>query len=250
MKTYKLISCEVLYRELCHALARSPHKIDVEFLPKGLHDIGCTGMLARLQAVVDRVEASRYDAILLGYGLCNYGISGLRAPSIPIVVPRAHDCMTLFLGSKERYLSYFNDNPGTFFLTTGWIERGEDNGELKQLSIQSQTGMNMTYPELVEKYGEDNARFLWDELCDTTRNYRQMTFIEMGIEPDDRFLVKAQERAAEHDLSFSKERGDMRLFYSLLNGEWDEKDFLVVPPGWKVVARLDENIVTAEKGGQ
>jgi hypothetical protein len=77
-----------------------------------------------------------------------------------------------------------------------------------------------------------------------------MTFIEMGIEPDDRFLVKAQERAAEHDLSFAKEPGDMRLFTSLLNGEWDEKDFLVVPPGWRVVARLDENIVAAEKGGE
>jgi hypothetical protein len=244
---FKLISCEVLYRELCFALARSPHQIDVEFLPKGLHDIGCAGMVARLQAAVNAVDTSRYDAILLGYGLCNYGISGLRAPSIPMVVPRAHDCMTLFLGSKERYLQYFQENPGTYFLTSGWIERGEATGELKQLSIQAQSGMDMTYEQLVEKYGEDNARFLWDQLYNTTRHYRQMTFIEMGVEPDDRFLKTARERAAEHRLAFAHEQGSMRLLLNLMNGEWDEKDFLVVPPGWKLAARVDEAIVVAEK---
>ena len=37
------------------------------------------------------------------------------------------------------------------------------------------------------KYGEDNARFLYEELCNMTRHYRKLTFIEMGIEPDDRF---------------------------------------------------------------
>jgi hypothetical protein len=243
---YRLISCEVLYRELCYAISRSPHQIDLEFLPKGLHDIGCAGMLGRLQTAVDAVDTSRYDAILMGYGLCNHGITGLRAPAIPLVVPRAHDCMTLFLGSKERYLQYFNDNPGTYFLTTGWIERGEATGELKQLSIQSQSGMDMTYEQLVEKYGEDNAKFLWDQLCDQTKHYKHMTFIEMGIEPDDSFRAAAGEKAAEHDLAFQQVKGDMRLIHNLVNGRWDERDFLQVPPGWKVVAKLDENIISAE----
>jgi hypothetical protein len=243
---YKLISCEVLYRELCFALSRSPHQIDIEFLPKGLHDIGCAGMLARLQGTVNAVDTSQYDAILMGYGLCNHGITGLRAPSIPLVIPRAHDCMTLFLGSKERYLQYFNDNPGTFFLTTGWLERGEATGELRQLSIQSQNGMNMTYEQLVEKYGEDNAKFLWDQLCDQTRHYRQMTFIEMGVEPDDSFAKAAREKASSNNLDFQHIRGDMRLIHDLVDGRWGEKDFLIVRPGWVVVAKLDENIIRAE----
>ena len=36
----KLISCEVFYREMGFAISRSPHQVDIEFLPKGLHDIG------------------------------------------------------------------------------------------------------------------------------------------------------------------------------------------------------------------
>ncbi len=45
----KLIACEILYREFCWAVARSLHRVDVEFLPKGLHDIGQAGMHARLK---------------------------------------------------------------------------------------------------------------------------------------------------------------------------------------------------------
>src|SRR5512136_2427621 len=111
----KLISCEIFYRELCASVARSKNQIDIEFLPKGLHDIGQDKMLPRIQAAVDAVDASRYEGILLGFGLCNNGISGLVARSIPLIVPRAHDCITLFLGSKERYREYFDSNPATYF---------------------------------------------------------------------------------------------------------------------------------------
>ena len=61
--------------------------------------------------------------------------------------------------------------------------------------------MTQTYDELVAKYGEDNAKFLYDQLCDMTRNYSGMTFIEMGIEPDDRFERQAREKAAERGWS-------------------------------------------------
>ena len=66
----KLISCEIFYREMCAAVARSPHRVDLEFLPKGLHDIGSAKMSARLQEAVDTVDAERYQAVLLGYALC------------------------------------------------------------------------------------------------------------------------------------------------------------------------------------
>ena len=36
----KLIACKIFYRELCAVVARSIHQVDIEFLPKGLHDIG------------------------------------------------------------------------------------------------------------------------------------------------------------------------------------------------------------------
>jgi hypothetical protein len=240
----KLISCEIFFREMCAAVARSPHFVDLEFLPKGLHDIGSERMLERVQTVVDRVQ--NYDAILLGYGLCNNGLAGLSTRTIPVVLPRAHDCITLFMGSKEKYLEYFNSHAGVYFKTTGWIERGESNGELRQLSIQNQLGIDMSYPKLVEKYGEDNARFLFEELG-FSKNYGQFTFIEMGVEPDNRFEEHTRQLAEERNWKFEKLQGDLSMIQRLVDGKWDEKEFLVIPPGWRVAARYDEGIVTAEE---
>jgi hypothetical protein len=242
----QLIACEVLYRELCAAVARSPHQIDIGFLPKGLHDIGSAGMVARLQSAVDAVDPTLYDAIIMGYALCNNGVAGLKARSIPVVIPRGHDCMTLFFGSRERYLDYFNNNPGTYFLTSGWIERGVATGELQQLSISAQTGMDMTYDQLVEKYGEDNAKFLYEQLCNTARNYGQFTYIAMGVEPGEMFRDEAQRRADERNWKFDQVKGDLSLIERLVNGAWDEKDFLVVRPGHRVVVNYQDSIISAE----
>lgn len=242
----KLISCEVFYREMCAAVARSPNQVDIEFLPKGLHDLGASEMRARVQAVVDAVETSRYDAIIMGYGLCNNGLHGIVAPSIPMVFPRAHDCITLFLGGKDRYLEYFNLNPGTYFKTSGWIERGNVGEELKQLSIGYLTGMDQSFEELVERYGEDNARYLYETLGNDKKNYGQFTFIEMGVEPDERFEEQTRREANEHGWTFKKEQGDMSLIQRLVDGQWGEQDFLAVHPGQRVKARYDDGIIAAE----
>jgi hypothetical protein len=242
----KLIACEIFYREICAATAASPHLVDIEFLTKGLHDAGSRTMRETLQAAVDRVEQceTRYDAVCLGYGLCGNGLVGLRARSIPLVLPRAHDCITLFLGGRERYLRYFTENPGVYFTTTGWIERGEG-AELTQL-FHDQQGFGMSYAELVEKYGEDNAQYLYEQLGNYAARYRQFTFIEMGVEPDDRFERATEERAAERGWKYEKVRGDMRLIRKLAGGEWDEQDFLVVQPGFRVAARYDDRVVGTE----
>jgi hypothetical protein len=240
----KLVTCEIFYRELCAVVARSASRVDLEFLPKGLHDIGCVQMAARLQEALDRVDATQYDAVALGYGLCNNGLVGLTARTLPVVIPRAHDCITLFLGDRQRYEEYFHANPGTYFKTSGWIERGTGlDDDLKELSVQHRIGMDQTYEELVAKYGEDNAKFLFEELCQTVRNYGQFTFIEMGVEPDDRFEQQTRADAAKRDWKFEKVRGDMRLLQRLVDGPWDAADFLTVPPGHRVVASHDNRII-------
>lgn len=241
----KLIACEILCREFCWAVARSPHRVDVEFLPKGLHDIGQAGMHARLREAVEAADGGDFDALLMGYALCSNGLVGLRARCVPLVVPRAHDCITLFLGSKERYLDYFQANPGVYFKTSGWIERGQSLEQLGPLSIQGRSGMDQTYDQLVEKYGEDNAKFLYEQLCDMTRNYGKLAFIEMGIEPDDRFERETIRQADERGWKYEKLAGDLALIVDLVEGRWDEERFLVVPPGCEVSTSYDEQIVRA-----
>ncbi len=229
------------------AVARSANTVDIEFLPKGLHDIGSAKMLERVQGAVDQVDASKYQAVLMGYALCNNGLAGLQARRLPLVIPRAHDCITLFLGSKERYRDYFDHHPGVYFKTTGWIERGEALGELRQLSIPHQIGMDLTYDQLVAKYGEDNAQHVYQELSNYARHYTQLAFIEMGVEPDDSYERRAREEAKQRGWKFEKLSGDMSMIQHLVDGEWNEREFLFVPPGWVVVAKYDEGIIAAEE---
>ena len=172
----KLIACEVLYRELCAVVARSVNQVDLEFLPKGLHDLGSGRMRARIQEAVDGAAGGPYEAVLLGYALCGNGLAGLEARSVPLIVPRAHDCITLFLGSRKRYREYFDSHAGVYFQTSGWIERGQGSG----------TQLSWAFDDLVERYGEEDARYIYQEL---TKHYRQFAFIEMGVEPDGRFLA-------------------------------------------------------------
>jgi hypothetical protein len=130
-----------------------------------------------------------------------------------------------------------------YYRSTGWIERG---GDLEPLA-RTQTGMGYTLDALIERYGEENGRFLYEELTRYRQTYRQLTFIETGIEPDARAEEAAQAEAAEKGWTFEKLRGDMGLFRGLLAGTWDESDYLVVPPGHRIAARPDQGIVAAER---
>jgi hypothetical protein len=230
----KLAACEVLYRELCAAVARSVNQVDLEFLPKGLHDLGSDRMRARLQEAVDRAEGAAYDAIVFGYALCGNGVAGLVARSSPLVIARAHDCITLFLGSRERYAEYFQSHSGVYFKTSGWIERGRH--------LDSQ--LSLTFDDLAARFGEENARYLDDEL---TRHYGQLTYIEMGVEPDGRFADQTRREAAARGWTFEKVQGDMALLQQLVDGPWDDDRFVTVPPGSRVAASHDDAILRVEK---
>ena len=174
------------------------------------------------------------------------GLSGSLDATNVWFLPRAHDCITLFLGSKERYLNYFQENAGVYFQTTGWIERGQVNGELSQLSVGKKLKTQQSFEELVERYGEDNGRYLWEELGNPEKHYRKMTFIEMGIEPDGSFEKRAKEKAEARNWEFEKLRGDLGMFQRLVDGIWDNSEFLIVPPGERVTARYDNGIIAVE----
>jgi len=232
----KLISCEVLYREMCAAVARSPHQVDIEFLPKGLHDQGGPAMRTRLQEAVDHVDATQYEAVLLGYALCGNGIAGLVSRKLPLVIPRAHDCIALLMGGRDRYRDYFENHPGVYFRSTGWLERGE----------RDQTAAGYTLEELIARYGEDNGRYLFDQFNGYQRNYRQLAYIATGLEPDGSFEQRAREEAARRGWRFETIRGDLRLFERLVAGDWDEADFLVVPPGWRMKPSYDSRVIDKE----
>jgi hypothetical protein len=242
----KLISCEVLYREMCAVIARSPNEVDVEFLPKGLHDLGCSSMRKSLQEAIDHTDPEQYDAVLLGYALCGNGTAGLAARTLPLVIPRAHDCIALLMGSRERYQNYFEQNSGVYFRSTGWLERGKDLEQETLRIVRNKTGAGYTRDELVLRYGEENGQYLFDELNVYQTAYRQLTYIATGLEPDDRFERQARQEAAGKGWQFERVEGNLDLFERLLAGDWNEEDFLIVPPGWRVTATYGTGILDKE----
>jgi hypothetical protein len=241
-KRLKLIACEVLYREICYCAARCSNVVDITFMEKGLHDVGTKKMSEKLQGEIDKVDAEKYDTILLCYGLCNNGISGLHS-SLPLVIPRAHDCITLLMGSKEKYRDFFDQNPGTFFFSPGWLERNKDPGDTAD-SIPTQLGMSKTYQEYVELYDEETARYLADVLGDWLKHYRKTAFINTQVGNEELYREITKQFATENGWEYDEIGGDTGLIYRLLNGDWNSAEFLILSPDTSVTPSYDENIIS------
>jgi hypothetical protein len=240
----KFIGCEVLYREACCLAAASRHQVDVEFLPKGLHDLPTAEMRGDLQRVIDAAAGRGerpYKAILLGYARCSDGVVGLKARSVPLVIPKAHDCITLFFGSRRAYQEYFDCHVGTYFHTSGWLERNNPRIPGRQ-GINDRLGLGSSLAELSAKYGADNAQYILETLGDGLQNYRRVCYIEMGTLDEAPLIRDSQQRARERGWEFENRRGDWSLLRRLFEGPWAE-DFLVVPPGGSMAARNDGEIL-------
>lgn len=245
---FKVIACEIALREICHVAARSPNVVDLEFLTQGHHDRPSQGRTA-IQERIDAVPSGRYDAILLGYALCSSILPGLRTTHTPLVVARAHDCITWFLGSKERYQQCFSARPGSYYYTAGWLDcprrRGFDAGSGFGLFAPAGSGAaaQRTYQEWVLKYGEDQANYLRDVMSSWTQNYTHGVLIDFDFSGPLDLAARVQGICREHAWQYEQIRGDLGLLQRWVDGDWAPTDFLVVPPGHTVVATGEDRIV-------
>ena len=113
-----IIGCMVFNREISYLVSQSRHVIRVWWLRQGLHNTPDI-LRTELQHAIDKVEREnerlpenlRYEAIVLAYGLCSNGLIGLRSRTLPLVAPRCDDCISLFLGSADRYREVFSKMP-------------------------------------------------------------------------------------------------------------------------------------------
>lgn len=245
-RRFRLIACEIMFRELSYCAALTPNIIDVTFLPKGLHDMGERKMVARLQHAIDEVDTTQYEAILLGYGLCNNGTRGLRA-RLPMVIPRAHDCIALLMGSRHKYAVYFDAHPGTYYKSPGWVERSPDPGDDPSNgnpdSVMTQLGIHRTYDAYVAKFGEDNARYLMEMLGDWVRNYNRLAYIDTHVGSFAGYKEQTQAEAARRNWDYEEISGSTGLLQRLVDGDWDADDFLVIPPDQTLRPTYESDIV-------
>jgi hypothetical protein len=247
---FRIIACEIAVRELFHTAARSKHLIDLDFLTQGYHDTPAIGQ-KEIQKRIDGVPAGKYDAVLLGYGLCSNILAGITTTHTRLVIPRAHDCITFFLGSKERYQTCFNERPGTYYYTSGWIECAQRRGQTGGLwgtsaPASANLSLQASYREWVEKYGEEQAKFLLEEMGRWTNSYTHGTLIEFEFLRHLQLQEQVRQICADKQWQYNELPGDLSLLQRLVDGEWPEADFLVVEPGQKVVPSFDDKVIRAE----
>ena len=153
-------------------------------------------------------------------------------------MPRAHDCITLLLGSKERYLELFNQNPGTYWYSRGWIECTFQPGEERY---------NLSRERYVKQYGEDNADFLMEMEQSWFKNYNRAFFIDWEELGNIEYYREYTKKCAKYlKWKYEECRGSKSLMEKLLAGEFDEEDFLVIPPGMHTTPSFDDEIIRAE----
>jgi hypothetical protein len=235
------LACEVLARPLYMCAARSPHIVDMQLFRRGLHNEP-SDLRARLQAQIDVAAAGHYDAVVMAYGLCGQATAGLVARELPLVIPRAHDCITLFLGSRARYQDQFDNYPGTYWYALDYMERDDGSGGTLALGSGSDTSLGGVYDEYVRKYGKENADYLMEVMGAWQQHYKRAALIEMGIGNIAPVEAQAQAEASRRGWVFDRVAGDMVLIRRLLEGDW-ERDFLIVKPGEQVLMTYDHDVI-------
>ena len=232
-----VILCRVLELEIEHFAADCPRVIHIEKLEQGLHNEPAK-LQVQVQQAIDRIEReTAAEVIVLGYGLCSRGTERLRCRHCRLIVPRAHDCITLLLGDKERYAEYVAKHPGTYWYSPGWIKHHLPPGPDRQEQI---------FRKYCEQFGEDNARYLMDVEQQWHSNYDRAAYVDVGgigASPGD---VEFTRRCADWlGWHFDQQAGDPDLLRELVQGPWDARRFVVVPPGQTVRMTGDDRVIEA-----
>lgn len=206
-----VIACATVIEEMVPFL---PADVPYEILDFGLH-LRPNDLRESLQRKIEETR-QRADVLLLGYGLCSMAVVGLQATDVTLVIPRTDDCIGIFMGSCAAYRAQIKQEPGTYYLTKGWIEAGDSPFE--------------EHHRLVKRYGEVKAERMTRLML---RNYKRLGFINTGQYEIERYRAYAQKAAGQFGLQFEEIQGSARLIRKMIFGPWDE-EFLIVPPGHTV----------------
>lgn len=235
----QFIICKVMQKEAYLCASRSKNIIDIVLMPQGLHDEP-EKLRQQIQESINNtkdIQGNDYDATLLGYGLCSNGIVGLTS-KITLVVPRGHDCMTLLIGSKDKYQQYFDTHKGIYWYSPGWLETTDMPGKDRHKKLLEQ---------YQQKYGHDNAEFLMETEQNWMREYNWATYIDWELPNNDEEKKYTKKCAEFMNWKYDEVKGDSQLMQNLLDGNWNEKDFLTIKPGQTIKEDLtNPGIVKAQ----
>ena len=169
-----VVACRIMERELDKVLSRIEDIAEVIYLEEGKHvypEKLKESVVQQINEIKDRV-----DVIFLGYGDCQ-SLKGIEDEfDIPIVHPRADDCIGILL-TPDGYAEEVAKEAGTWFMTPGWAELGKE----------------MIYKAMhLDRLGIDKETA--DELAqELFAGYSRGLYIDTGVGDNEYFLEKARE---------------------------------------------------------
>jgi N-methylhydantoinase A/oxoprolinase/acetone carboxylase beta subunit len=224
-----VIACAVLGVDLRHAVRQLGLSVDFKFLEAGLHEQP-DRLQRKLQAAIDRVSASgRADRIVIGYGICGRGTIGIQSRNIPLVIPKVHDCIAMFLGGADAYRKEFNAYPGTYYISAGWHE--EKAVPVSQRRQQAWYGdQRLHHADIADKYGDQAADRTMAFLNSWQKNYQRAAYIDTGTRSGSASEAHAREMATTYGWRYEKIPGSLDLIEKMLTATATTGEVLLVAP--------------------
>lgn len=235
-RNFSIIACDVFEKELQVYLPElETQPLSVHFFKMGLH-IRPDELNSNLQSLIDKT-ADEYspEYILLLCGLCGNAVLGLKSLKTKLVIPRIHDCISMFLGSSECYYDLKKNFPRAYFASSGWI-----NGDLlpsKKLYDSNRAMYEKKFaddPEMVED--------LMEAFASQFKEYNMYFYTELISSPECREECRGYADFMGWD--FRKIKSVDSFFKDAIGGKWDDR-FLIVPEGESIKASIGSKILDA-----
>ena len=215
-----IVACQV-FESMLKGLLPSDLAKEVSFMDYGLHRVPAK-MTWTLQDAIDNIEEP--SLVVFGYGLCGNGLKGIQAGKHTLLIPRSDDCIAILLGSYKAYMQEFQKEPGTYYLTKGWLESGSN--PLKE------------YLEYVPKYGEEEAMWVMDQQY---QHYKRLVLVAHTQADLDKYRPEALEVARfceRWGMEYEEILGSDIFVRNLVDVAADldkaDDDFVVIPPGGQI----------------
>lgn len=232
-----LLACSVFEHEIALHAAGAAHIAQTQFFEIGLHDHP-DNLRKTLQKALDELDMREdIDAVVLAYGLCGCGTAGLLPHRHKFVIPRAHDCITVFMGSKECYAEQQRRCPGCYYYSPGWN---------RARRVPGPERLEMLRAELAKQFDEDNVDFLIETEREQWASHDTAVYLDLGTDNAEPEAEYTRRCADWLGWRFERIRGNPALLRDLLWGNWDEERFQIIEPGSRLGNSGDAAIMRPE----
>ena len=216
-KPIVILACQV-FQHWLEQLLPDGLSANITFFDYGLHIVP-KKLRQTIQQAIDSIEQP--SLIVLGYGLCGNGLDNINSGRHFLLIPRTDDCIAILLGSYQAYRHEIDTEPGTYYLSKGWLEAG--------------TNPLAESRKYEEKYGAETTAFLMETQY---HHYRRLMMVARNEKELEAYRPQAQEVAAycarwgmRYEELLGKDDYLGRLVEIAIGLEETGDDFLLIPPG-------------------